>query len=175
MSEIYVIIIYIYDSQIVHHNPCFNLFILLNNSFNQGSEINKKRHFLCLNILFRTINFLYILFLIPLLVTMNRKIKKPLVKSNFRWSQENNKYNQFANILYVKVNLIYWFKCCQCTVSSAVFPVQSNNTQQYIIVSFNKEFKDYKHLLFVQELLIINIQNLDSRKHRGEIYRRHIC
>ena len=30
------------DSQIVHHNPCFNLFILHNNSFdNQGSEINK--------------------------------------------------------------------------------------------------------------------------------------
>ena len=24
---------YIYDSQIVHHNPCFNLFILHNNSF----------------------------------------------------------------------------------------------------------------------------------------------
>ena len=34
---------YIYDSQIVHHNPCFNLFILHNNSFdNQGSEINKS-------------------------------------------------------------------------------------------------------------------------------------
>ena len=30
----------IVDSQIVHHNPCFNLFILHNNSFdNQGSEI----------------------------------------------------------------------------------------------------------------------------------------
>ena len=30
---IYVCIyIYIYDSQIVHHNPCFNLFILHNNS-----------------------------------------------------------------------------------------------------------------------------------------------
>ena len=32
-----------YDSQIVHHNPCFNLFILHNNSFNnQGSKINKN-------------------------------------------------------------------------------------------------------------------------------------
>ena len=31
-----------YDNQIVHHNPCFNLFILRNNLFdNQGSEINK--------------------------------------------------------------------------------------------------------------------------------------
>ena len=34
---------HMYDSQIVHHNPCFNLFILYNNSFdNQGNEINKK-------------------------------------------------------------------------------------------------------------------------------------
>ena len=34
---------YIYDSQIVHHNTCFNLFLLHNNSFdNQGSEINKN-------------------------------------------------------------------------------------------------------------------------------------
>ena len=37
----------IYDSQIVHHNLCFNLFILHNNSFdNQGSEINKNDIFL---------------------------------------------------------------------------------------------------------------------------------
>ena len=37
------IYIYIYNNQIVHHNPCFNLFILHNNSFdNQGSEINKN-------------------------------------------------------------------------------------------------------------------------------------
>ena len=35
--------IYIYDSQIVHHNPCFNLFILHNIPFdNQGNEINKN-------------------------------------------------------------------------------------------------------------------------------------
>ena len=38
-----IIYIYIYDSQIVHHNPRFNLFILHNNSFdNQGSKINKN-------------------------------------------------------------------------------------------------------------------------------------
>ena len=37
------IYIYIYDSQIVHHNTCFDLFILRNNSFdNQGSEMKKK-------------------------------------------------------------------------------------------------------------------------------------
>ena len=37
------IYIYIYDSQIVPHNPCFNCFILHNNSLNnQGSEINKN-------------------------------------------------------------------------------------------------------------------------------------
>ena len=36
-------LLYIYDSQIVHHNPCFNLFILHNNSFdNQRREINKN-------------------------------------------------------------------------------------------------------------------------------------
>ena len=36
-----------YDSQIVHHNHCFNLLILHNNSFdNQGSEINKNDIFL---------------------------------------------------------------------------------------------------------------------------------
>ena len=35
--------IYIYDSQIVQNNACFNLFILHNNLFdNQGIEINKN-------------------------------------------------------------------------------------------------------------------------------------
>ena len=46
-----MIYIYIY-TQIVHHNPCFNLFILHNNSFdNQGSEINKNDIFLRFDIL----------------------------------------------------------------------------------------------------------------------------
>ena len=36
------IYMYVYDSQIVHHNPCFNLFLLHNNSFdNQGRKRNK--------------------------------------------------------------------------------------------------------------------------------------
>ena len=40
---IYMYIYNIYDSQIVHHNPCFNLFILPNDSFDsQGSERNKN-------------------------------------------------------------------------------------------------------------------------------------
>ena len=35
--------IYIYDSQIVYHNPCFNLFIFHKISLdNQGSEIKKN-------------------------------------------------------------------------------------------------------------------------------------
>ena len=39
--------LYMYDSQIVHHNPCFNLFKLHNNSFdNQGSKINKSDIFI---------------------------------------------------------------------------------------------------------------------------------
>ena len=44
---IYIYIyIYICDSQIVHYNSCFNLFILHNIPFdNQRSEIKKKRHF----------------------------------------------------------------------------------------------------------------------------------
>ena len=34
---------FIDHNEIVHHKPCFNLFILHNNLFdNQGSEINKK-------------------------------------------------------------------------------------------------------------------------------------
>ena len=50
------IYIYIYESQIVHHNPCFNLVILHYNSFdNQGSAINKNHIFfefphLCFNV-----------------------------------------------------------------------------------------------------------------------------
>ena len=41
-----------YDSQIVHDNPSFNLFLLYNNSFdNQRSEINKNDIFLRLDIL----------------------------------------------------------------------------------------------------------------------------
>ena len=47
---------YIYDSQIVDHNPCFNLFMLHNNSFdNQGSEVNKYDIFLRFDILFTKI------------------------------------------------------------------------------------------------------------------------
>ena len=39
----YMFYINIYDSQIVHLNPCFNLFILNNDSFDsQGSETNKS-------------------------------------------------------------------------------------------------------------------------------------
>ena len=35
-----------YHNQIVHHKPCFNLFILHNKLFdNQGREINKKTIF----------------------------------------------------------------------------------------------------------------------------------
>ena len=50
--------IYIYDSQIVHHNPCFNLFILHSNPFdNQGSEINKNDIFLRFDILSFTKTF----------------------------------------------------------------------------------------------------------------------
>ena len=52
------IYIYIYDSQIVHHNTCFDLFILRNNSFdNQGSEMKKKDIFLRFDILSFTKTF----------------------------------------------------------------------------------------------------------------------
>ena len=45
------------DSQIVHQNLYFNLFILHNNSFdNQGSKINKNDIFLLFNILSFTKN-----------------------------------------------------------------------------------------------------------------------
>ena len=46
------------DSQMVHHNHCFNLFILHNNSFdNQASEINKNDIFLSFDILSLTKTF----------------------------------------------------------------------------------------------------------------------
>ena len=52
LTHIYII------SQIVHHNPCFNLFVLYNNSFdNQGSEINKNDIFLRFDILSFTKTF----------------------------------------------------------------------------------------------------------------------
>ena len=48
-----------HDSEIVHHNPCLNLFILHNNSFhNQGGEINKHDIFLRFDILSFTKSFL---------------------------------------------------------------------------------------------------------------------
>ena len=56
---IYIYIyIYIYDNQIVHHNPCFNLFILHSNPFdNQESEIDKNDIFLRFDILSFTKTF----------------------------------------------------------------------------------------------------------------------
>ena len=56
----------IYDSQIVHHNPCLNLLTLHNNSFaTQGSEINKNDIFLRFDILsfIKTFFLLYIFLL----------------------------------------------------------------------------------------------------------------
>ena len=60
VAYIYIYIYYIYESQIVRHNPCFNLFILRNNSFdNQKSEINKNDNFLR----FETLSFTKFFFL----------------------------------------------------------------------------------------------------------------
>ena len=57
------IYIYIYYSQLVHPNPCFNLFMLHNNSFdNQGSEIKKNDIFIRFDILSFTKTF-FLLFL----------------------------------------------------------------------------------------------------------------
>ena len=37
---------FLYHNQIAHHKPCFNLFILHNNLFdNQGSKLNKNVYF----------------------------------------------------------------------------------------------------------------------------------
>ena len=57
---IYIYIcIYIYDSQILQHNPCFNLFIFHSNSFdNEGSKINKNEIFLRFDITVFYKNFL---------------------------------------------------------------------------------------------------------------------
>ena len=55
----------IYDSQTVHHNPCFNLLRPYNNSLdNQGSKINKNNIILCFNIpSFTKTFFLYVFIL----------------------------------------------------------------------------------------------------------------
>ena len=56
---LYIYVVIYIDSQIVHHNLCFNLFILHNNLFdNQGSEINKNDIFLRFDILSFTISLL---------------------------------------------------------------------------------------------------------------------
>ena len=48
----------------MHHNPCFNLSILLNNPFdNQGSEINKNDIFLRFNILSFTKTFFLLIYI----------------------------------------------------------------------------------------------------------------
>ena len=50
---------FIYHKQIVHHKPCFNLFILHNNLFdNQASDINKNDMFCTLRHTFFYENFL---------------------------------------------------------------------------------------------------------------------
>ena len=58
--ELYIQI-YTHDIQIVHHNPCFSLFILHNIPFdNQGSEINKNDISLSFDIISFTKTFSYI-------------------------------------------------------------------------------------------------------------------
>ena len=58
--ELYIHI-YTHDIQIVHHNPCFSLFILHNIPFdNQGSEINKNDISLSFDIISFTKTFSYI-------------------------------------------------------------------------------------------------------------------
>ena len=57
----------------MHHNPCFNLFIIHNNSFdNQGSEINKNDIFLRFDIL----SFTKTLFLLYIYIIYNIKTEK---------------------------------------------------------------------------------------------------
>ena len=64
-------LVYIYDSQIVHHNPCFNLFILHSDPFdNQGSEINKNDIFLCFNILSFTKRYICVCVFVCLFVCL---------------------------------------------------------------------------------------------------------
>ena len=51
-----------------------------------------------------------------------------------------------------QIKLVLQHSLCKMNLMrglSTIFPIQSNNTRQCIITSFNKESKDYKHLLFV--------------------------
>ena len=70
------IYVHIHDSQIVHHNPCFNLFILHHNSFdNQESEISQN------DIFYFSTYCIYILYLyketdIDTVMGYSRKIRR---------------------------------------------------------------------------------------------------
>ena len=72
---IYIYIyIHIYDNQIVHHNPCFNLFILHKKLFaNQGSEINKN---------------IYIYIYIYIIRNINTKFKRNIHTKDQRFKQK---------------------------------------------------------------------------------------
>ena len=88
-----------YSLQIVHHNPCFNLFILHNNSFdNQGNEINendiffKFRHTVfyknCIQFWARLLRFLFCVIYgsssFLLLFVLAQKVCLRFLKSYFR-------------------------------------------------------------------------------------------
>ena len=51
----------------MHHNPCFDYFILHNNSFdNQGSEINKKK--ICLRFFTHFLRFVFHKIFLPIYI-----------------------------------------------------------------------------------------------------------
>ena len=74
---IYIYMLYTFwcvesKNQKVHHNPCLNLFILYNNSFdNQGSEINKNIFLQTIYIYIYMYIYIYCIYIIYILYKYN--------------------------------------------------------------------------------------------------------
>ena len=73
---------------------------------------------------------------------------------NEQKNKKNTSQIKFSAVtIKQQIKLVLQHSLCKMNLMrglSTIFPIQSNNTRQCIITSFNKESKDYKHLLFVQ-------------------------
>ena len=94
------IIVYVLDNQIVHHNLCFNLFILHYNSFgDQGSKVNK-------NLRFKILSFAKIFPYYTLIYTSNIEYHFCNMKTIHK-SKNNKLYNSISINNDIKGNIKY--------------------------------------------------------------------
>ena len=94
------IILYVLDNQIVHHNLCFNLFILHYNPFgDQGSKVNK-------NLRFKILSFAKIFPYYTLIYTSNIEYHFCNMKTIHK-SKNNKLYNSISINNDIKGNIKY--------------------------------------------------------------------